>query len=139
MPDNLEIAKKAIAAINAHDIDTYLQFIDDSYVAESEIYPAPVHGKGGARQSMQTMLQAFPDIHFEIEQMLASGDHVVSRVLVTGTHQGNFAGIPPTGRQVSWRMCNVVEIRDGRAIRNRIYGEYLSLVRQLGASKTTTA
>jgi steroid delta-isomerase-like uncharacterized protein len=139
MPDNLEIAKKAIAAINAHDIVDYLQYIDDSYIAESEIYPTPVRGKEGARQSFQTMLQAFPDLQLEVEQLLASGDHVIARYLVTGTHKGNFAGIPPTDRKVSWHMCNVLEIRNGRAIKNRMYGENLSLVRQLGAPKATTA
>jgi predicted ester cyclase len=88
------------------------------------------------------MFQAFPDAHLEIEELIASGDHVVSRVVVTGTHKGAFAGIAPMNKKVSWHSCNVVEVKNGKAIRSRIYADHVSLFRQLGVipmPKTTTA
>ena len=65
-------------------------------------------------------------------QILASGDHVIVRARVTGTHKGNFAGIAPTNKSVSWRSCNVVEVRNGKAIRSRIYSDNATLFEQLG-------
>lgn len=139
--DNLQLAKEAMAAINAHDIESYLKYVDESYVGESET-TGLIHGREGARQMLTTMFQAFPDFHLEIEQLIASGDHVVTRVIVTGTHKGSFAGIAPTNKKVSWRSCNVLELRNGKAIRSRIYADNVSLFRQLGVlpvPKATTA
>lgn len=140
--DNREFARKAIAAINEHNIDSYLQNVDDSYVGESETLPGPVHGREGARQSLQTMLQAFPDIHLEIEELISSGDHVISRVLLTGTHKGTFAGVAATHKKAKWHACNIVEVKNGKAVRSRIYADNVSLLRQLGviaAPKATSA
>jgi steroid delta-isomerase-like uncharacterized protein len=130
--ENLQLAKEAMDAINAHDIDSYLKNIHDSYVGESETLPAPIHGREGARQALTTMFQAFPDVHIKIEELIASGDHIVSRVIVSGTHKGTFAGIAATNKHVSWHSCNVVQVKDGKVIRSRIYSDNISLMRQLG-------
>jgi steroid delta-isomerase-like uncharacterized protein len=140
--ENIQLAKQAIADLNARALDRYVQRIDDSYIGESEIASDPVRGPAGARQMIERMLTAFPDLRFEIEQILASGDFVVTRVHLTGTHKGNFLGIPPTNKKVSWRGCNVGEIRNGKAVRGRIYADTASLFQQLGVlslPKATTA
>ena len=130
--ENIQLAEKQIAALNARDLDQYLSRIDDSYVGESEIAPGPIRGRDGLRQTMQMMFQAFPDLRLEVEQILASGDHVVARLRATGTHKGNFAGIAPTNKSVSWHGCNVVELRNGKAIRGRLYADHANLFQQLG-------
>ena len=130
--NNIKIAEQQIAALNAHDIDRYLQRVDSSYVGESETLPGPVHGPEGARQALNMLFTGFPDLRIEIEQLLASGNHVIARLRMTGTHKGNFAGIAPTNKSVSWQSCSVVELRDGKAIRNRVYADNASLLRQLG-------
>jgi steroid delta-isomerase-like uncharacterized protein len=139
--DNLQLAKEALAAVNAHDIDSYVNLIDDSYVGESETI-GTIHGRDGARQLWKTLFQAFPDLQYEVEQMIASGDHVVIRSTMTGTHQGSFAGIAPTNKKVSWGSCVIAEIRDGKAIRTRTYADNVSLFRQMGVlpmPRTATA
>jgi steroid delta-isomerase-like uncharacterized protein len=129
--DHVKLAKAALAAINAHDIDGYLKNIDDSFVAESEAL-GKVHGRDGARQMVTTLLQAFPDLHIEAAQILVSGNHVVTTAMVTGTHKGTFAGVPATNKKVHWHSCNVIEIKNGKAISSRIYADNVSLMRQLG-------
>ena len=139
--DNLQLANEAIAAINAHDIDGYVKLLDDSYVGESEII-GTIHGRDGARQLWTTLLQAFPDMKYDVEQLIASGDHVVARMVMTGTHQGSFAGAAPTNNQITWRQCVIVYIRNGKAVRTRTYADNVSLFRQIGvlsAPKTATA
>jgi predicted ester cyclase len=100
-------------------------------VGESETIGA-VHGRDGARQLWTTLIQAFPDLKYEVEQMIASGDHVVIRSVLSGTHQGNFAGTAPTHKKVSWGSCTIVEIRNGKAVRTRTYADSVSLLRQTG-------
>ncbi len=129
--DHVKLAKTALAAINAHDIDGYLKNIDEKFVGESEAL-GKVHGHDGARQMMTTLLQAFPDLHIEVEQILASGNNVVTRALLTGTHKGTFAGIPATNKKVHWHSCNIIEVKNGKAISSRIYADNVSLMRQLG-------
>jgi steroid delta-isomerase-like uncharacterized protein len=130
--NNIKLAEQQIAALNAHDIDRYLQRVDSSYVGESETLPGPVHGPEGARQALNMLFTGFPDLRIEVEQLLASGNHVIARLRMTGTHKGNFAGVAPTNKSVSWQSCSVVELRDGKAIRNRVYADNASLLRQLG-------
>ena len=130
--ENIQFAEQAVAALNAHDLNRYLQLIDDSYVGESELSPEPVRGPQGARQFLDRMFMAFPDLRIETEQILASGDHVFHCFRATATHKGNFTGIPPTNKSVSWRGCNLVEIRNGKAIRARVYADHISLLQQLG-------
>ncbi|MGD1090715.1 MAG: ester cyclase [Bryobacteraceae bacterium] len=140
--ENIKVAEQALAALNAHDVNKYVQLIDDSYVGEAELGPGPIHGREGARQRIGMLLTAFPDLRVEVEQILASGDHVVSRVRLTGTQKGNYAGVAPTNKSVSWQGCTVTEIRNGKAIRSRIYADNASLLQQIGAlslPKTTTA
>ena len=131
--ENLQLAEQMIAALNARDLDRYVQSIDASYIGESELASGPVTGPSGARQMLEMLLAAFPDLRIEVEQALASGDFVVMRALLTGTHKGTYAGVAPTNKSVSWRACNVVEVRNGKAIRSRIYADNASLLRQLGA------
>ena len=130
--ENILLAENQIAALNARDLDQYLSRIDDSYVGESETAPGPIRGPEGVRKNLEMMFKAFPDLRLEVEQILGSGDHVVARLRVTGTHKGNFAGIAPTNKSVSWRGCNVVELRNGKAIRGRLYADNATLFQQLG-------
>jgi predicted ester cyclase len=69
---------------------------------------------------------------YSIDQMIASGDYVVTRYTATGTHKGDLAGIPPTGRHAETHGCTVGEIKDGKIIRQWIYWDTGHLLRQLG-------
>ena len=130
--ENAQLAEQVVAAINARDFNRYVSFLDESYVMESEVLPAPVRGPQAARQAMEMRVAAFPDMRIEIEQILTSGDHVVVRARMTGTHKGNFAGIAATNKPVSVQGCTVTEIRNGKAIRSRAYADNAAMFQQLG-------
>jgi predicted ester cyclase len=90
----------------------------------------------------ETYFKAFPDLHFETEQILTSGDYLVERARVTGTHKGNLMGIAPTNKTINIQSCNVVEVRNGKIIRSRIYADNAKMLQQLGVlslPKTTQA
>jgi steroid delta-isomerase-like uncharacterized protein len=137
--DNLRVARQSFDAWNAHDSDGFVKLIVDDFVSESDTLPAPLRGRDGARQSMQMYIKAFPDLHFDIEQMIASGEYVVTRWHAIGTHKGELMGIPATGRRGDGiHGCTVTEYRGGKAVREWLYWDVATLLRQIGAMPTPT-
>jgi steroid delta-isomerase-like uncharacterized protein len=135
--ENLRIARQNFAAWNAHDPDEFIKLIDDDFVSESDTVPAPLRGREAARQSMQMYLKAFPDLRFDIEQMIASGEYVITRWHAAGTHKGELMGIPATGRRGEGiHGCTVMEFRGGRVVHEWLYWDVATLLRQIGAMPT---
>jgi steroid delta-isomerase-like uncharacterized protein len=135
--DNLRITKETLAAINAGEIDRYLSYLDESHVWENDAFPAPIQGREGARQILGMYLEAFPDLRFEAERIITSGDYVVTCWRMTGTHKAQFRGpgalnIPPTNKQIGSRGCTVAEIKNGQVMRSVVYSDRLATLQQLG-------
>ena len=75
---------------------------------------------------------AFPDSYFSVEDMIAEGDEVVTRKTFHGTHEGEFMGIPPSGRTVNVTLIDVVRISDGQVVEHWSVGDNLGMMQQLG-------
>ena len=75
---------------------------------------------------------AFPDSYFTVEDMVAGGDRVVTRKTFHGTHEGEFMGIPPSGRAVAMGLIDIVRISEGRVVEHWATGDSLGLMQQLG-------
>ncbi len=89
------------------------------------------------RQVVRAMRTAFPDLHFEIHEMLAEGDTVAFRSTMTGTQLGplNFipgSSIPPTGRTVSIQHMHFVRMQNGQSTDLWHVWDTLGMLRQLG-------
>jgi predicted ester cyclase len=84
------------------------------------------------RGSVTWARNAFPDLHFEIEGLVAEGDMVAGRLTVSGTHEGSLMGEPPTGRSVRNNHMHFVRFRDGKAVEHWGLREDLGMMRQLG-------
>lgn len=90
-------------------------------------------GPEGQRQVMQRLWNAFPDARFEIEAISSDGDTVICVGTMSGTHEGELSGIPPTGRKVSWRQCHLFKVDDqARFVEHDAIRDDLGLLRQLG-------
>ncbi len=76
--------------------------------------------------------QAFPDSYFTVEDMIAEGDKVATRKTFHGTHEGEFMGIPPTGRAVSIDLIDIVRVVDGKVVEHWSMGDNLGMMQQLG-------
>lgn len=81
-----------------------------------------------------SMWRSFPDLRIAVEKMVAEGDAVVSRLTLTGTHLGDYLGVPPTGRRFSIGGLAIHRLVDGRIMRAGHYNEidWMGLRRQLG-------
>ncbi len=74
----------------------------------------------------------FPDNVHRIEEVIAEGDTVVARVTLTGTHEGEFMGIPPTGRKIEITEIHIYRLEGGKAVEHRVGRDDLGAMRQLG-------
>jgi predicted ester cyclase len=81
-------------------------------------------------------LSAFPDLQTVIEESIAEGDTVVRRGFFHGTHQGDFQGIPPTGKQVTVPLIAFERVVDGKLVEHRANPDIMSMMQQLGAIPT---
>ena len=86
--------------INAGDIDGFGRQLADDFVEHDET-PGIPPTKAGVVQYFQMLTGAFPDFRRDVQDVIASGDKAVARVRVTGTHQGEFMGIPATGKSAA--------------------------------------
>ena len=75
---------------------------------------------------------AFPDLHSTVEYLIAEGDMVVSRFTMRGTHQGEFIGIPPTGKQVKVTGMVIHRFADGKIVEYWVKWDVLGMMQQLG-------
>ena len=130
--DNSTIVRRFIEeTINQGRIDSAAQFVWEDVV---EQVPLPGQGPGleGLKETLRGMRSAFPDLFFSVEEQIADGDKVLTRFEWTGTHRGEFVGIPATGRSVKvWGMV-IDRLEDSRIKDTRIIMDMLGLMMQLG-------
>jgi len=113
-----------------------LSAIDD-IVAENFLEHIPFPGQGPGREGLRDIvvvfITAFPDLHWDIDEQIAEGEKVVTRFTMTGTHHGDFMGIPPTGRSVNVWGIVIDVVRNGLFSESRIILDSPALIQQLTA------
>ena len=82
--------------------------------------------------TVQIVTVAFPDNRHEVEEVITQGDTVVLRCTLTGTHEGPFMGIPPTGRRIEVNEIHIYRLEAGKAVEHRVGRDDLGAMRQLG-------
>jgi steroid delta-isomerase-like uncharacterized protein len=81
---------------------------------------------------MRGILAGFPDLHVDVTEVVSSGGTVMYEATLTMTHEGEFEGIPPTGREVEVREMATIEVADGRVEAHRVYFDNQETLGQLG-------
>ena len=101
--------------------------------------PLPIEATGAEalKEVFARLHRAFPDLHITIEDLIAEGDKVVARNTVTGTHQGEYMGLPPTGKSITYNEIFIVRFANDRIAETWGVVDVLSQMRQLGAALTT--
>lgn len=118
--------------INDGDYDSIPGLYTPDYLDHSAPPGAP-SGLDGVRGVFQMFRGAFPDVHFVIDEMVAEGDRVATRVTGHGTHRGSFVGVPPSGNEATWTSKGVFRVADGRIAEHWGQPDLLSLLGQIGA------
>jgi steroid delta-isomerase-like uncharacterized protein len=126
-------------ALNSGDAELIFKTIDEVVAPDALIRtPLPIEATGAelAKELFARLLRAYPDLQITIEDLIAEGDKVVSRNTVTGTHQGEYMGIPPTGNSVTYNEVIITRFADGRIVETWAVVDVLSQMRQLGVIPT---
>lgn len=101
------------------------------YVDHSTM-PAPSPGIEGFKQRIANLRRTFPDAHFSVDEIFASGDKVAFRWTMRGTDTGGFRGRPPTGRAVVVTGINIEHLAGGKIVEHWSNPDTLGMLQQLG-------
>jgi predicted ester cyclase len=138
---NKAVFRRLHDAMNTGDVELVLKMIDD-VVAPNLLFHAPVpvgaNGVEALKQVMAILLRVYPDLHLVVEDLIAEGDKVVGRTTVTGTHRGEYMGIKPTGKPVTYNEIFIFRFVNGHV--TEIWGvvDVLAQLQQLGVGLPVT-
>ncbi len=131
--DHAATMRRLYDAVNAHDVDGVAAVMADDFI-EHEEAPGLAPTKQGALDFFELTFTAFPDLRFEAEDVLVAGDKAVARVRFTGTHQGEFMGVPASGKRVDAPLIDIIRFGDdGLAHEHWGVMDALAIMQQVGA------
>ena len=133
-PQELKILEQRFIeeVINGRDLDGGLTELVVEDFVELNPFPGQGPGRDGLAGVLASMFAGFPDLHWALRDTVAEGDRVVGLSTWTGTHQGEFLGIPATGRSVAVEAWTIDRFRDGQMVDSRIIMDVAGLLGQLG-------
>ena len=122
-------------AANTGDVEHLAKTLDEIVAPDAVIRtPVPIDATGAEllKQVWVMLFRVYPDIHLTVEDVIAEGDKVVARNTVTGTHQGEFMGVGPTGKSVTYNEIFIFRFADGLVVETWGVVDVFSQLRQLG-------
>ena len=135
---NKQIVSQFFELLGRHDTERMEQLIVSS--TQYSFHPSgmPPLDWNGHKQLLAAITKAFPDLHHDIKDIVAEGDKVAVRLNVTGTHKGEFQGIPPSGRKLSLDEMAFLTIVDKRVTEGWITSDTMIFMQQIGTIPTTS-
>ena len=134
---SIRIVIQALEALNTGNVSKVHEFISPQYFNhESQMDPvrSKLRGPQEFIDTAKNLRSAFADLHYEEQETVASEDKVISIVIVTGKHVGNFFGIaPPTGNDISYQAVHIHRIsNDGKIVEHKAIRDDLTFMMKLG-------
>ena len=133
MEKNKQVIRRFVnEALNQHNLAVLDEIVVENFV-EQVPFPGQGPGREGLRGVLQAFLNAFPDMHWKIEEQIAEGEMVVTRFTFTAIHRGEFLGVPASGRPVNVWGVVIDRVRDGKMTESRIIMDIPGMLRQMQA------
>lgn len=117
--------------INQGRLEACDHIVEENFI-ELDPLPGQSQGRQGLKEVIAMMRTGFPDLHWVIDESIASGDKVVTRFTWTGTHRGSFLGIPATGKPVTVKGVVIDRLTQGKMADSRILMDTFGMMQQLG-------
>ena len=114
------------------EIERLDHLLAPAYVNHTPSFGRPPPGPEGLKPIVVALRAAFPDLHYTIEDIIATPDHVVARVRMQGTHLGPLGDLQPTGRSIDVLQINIERFENGRIVEHWRVTDELALMKQLG-------
>ena len=121
--------QRLVDAYNKRALDEFDALLTDDVVLVRDEEKA--HGREEFKAVLNRLQRAFPDIQYRIDDTIVTGDKIVLRWQASGTHRGEYLGIPATGRPVSYTGITIYELEGERIARVWVAADLLSLLRRL--------
>ena len=135
MEENKALVERFYEELDAHNLDIMDELLADDFT--TGIYRAGSEeeigdGRAGMKELWQEYWDAFPDFEGKSMELIAEDDRVAVFREETGTHEGEFRGIDPTGNEVTFEYGGYVVIEDGKIVHGHFGGNVLNLLKQMG-------
>jgi steroid delta-isomerase-like uncharacterized protein len=133
---NKAVVRRFIEEVqNDKNWDAFDELNADDFINLSAPPGVPSDREGG-KMFLAAFLNAFPDCHVTVDDMIAESDRVVTKKTFTGTHTAELNGIPPTGKRVSIQYVDILRLRDGKIIEHWLSMDQMNFMQQLGVLST---
>jgi steroid delta-isomerase-like uncharacterized protein len=129
---NIEAQTKFGEAINTGNLEIMNDLVAADCI-ENDPAPGQVSGPQGYIDLFTAMRVAFPDMKVEVEQLVADDENVAFAYTLTGTHKGDFNGIPATGKKIKARGLQISKFKDGKMVERWGSSDELGILKQIGA------
>jgi len=132
-PDELRALRRLFddQIINGHNLDAIPGWFAPDFVDHVEI-PGMPSGVEGVRARHAMLFTAMPDIHIDVDDVIADGDTTAARFTITGTDTGGFMGMPATGKAVRVTGMDFMRFANKRIVEHWGEMDMLGLMQQLG-------
>lgn len=130
--DNKAVARRFFEAFDRNKWDVIGDLCADDYVGHLSGAPGPLNFEGH-KQFGQMFHAAFPNVSHTIDDQIAEGDRVVTRVTVRGTHSGDLMGLAPSGKPMTMAGVSVFRIGDGKIAEEWTLFDQMGMMQQIGA------
>ena len=130
------VAEQWAATLSNHDLEAFAALFSEDYVNHQTSAAAPPSAPG-TKPKQATVgffagrLKGLPDLNVSIEAMVAGEDKVAASFVYTGTHQGVYLGVPPTGRKLRFTSCDILAVKDGLIVEHWGMGDIAGILAQM--------
>jgi steroid delta-isomerase-like uncharacterized protein len=130
---NMALMRAAYEAVQSREVDAGAELLTDAFIANVPGAPDPLIGREVWKLGTRAMLEGFPDLRIEVEDIFGADDKVAVRVHFRGTHQGTFQGIGATQRPVSFRSIELYRFEGDKIAEEWVAPDMISLMQQISA------
>jgi steroid delta-isomerase-like uncharacterized protein len=131
--ENKALVRRWFAELDRGNDHIADELVAIDYIDHNPPLPDMALGREGVKQANALLRAAFPDVRHTIEDQIAEGDKVVTRVTAKATFQGAILGIPPNGKVITIEGISIHRIAGGQFVEHWATADNLSLYQQLGA------
>jgi len=129
----MDLMRGIYDVIASGDADRADELLAEDLIEHEDQPPGSPQGREGFKDFVRRINAGFPDLECHIEDMTADGDKVWARARLTGTHQGEFMGVPATGKRVEFEVIDIGRFENGKGVEHWGVSDAMALMAQIGA------
>ena len=132
--NNIQLMNRFVEFINSANEQLAQELISKDARFYVPGQPEPMQGPNGYLTIIGMMRSGFPDIQWSLEDKVVEDNKVAARFIMTGTHNGTFFGVPPTGKAIKVQAINFYRFSNGQIVEEYGQPDMLGLLQQIGAA-----